>query len=328
MVVSLHKEGLTPAQIVRKTKFERHFVQRWIRRYEATGTVADAPRLGRPSVMTRKLKARVLRLAIDKQRRSLRRVAAMLKQRQNSSGPSYETVRRTLQQAGAHPYHRTVIPRVTARQAQRRRAFATKYRDVPWSHYIFTDEKRFRLYAMPNRKNDIVWAYDKSQVPGYEVQQGGPSLFVWAGMSVHGVTPLRVIPGTMKAPTYQTILQSTLLPAAQEWFPDGHWVLQRDGATPHVAKSTTAWLQQNGIQYIPADDWPPNSPDLNPMENVWAWTQSQLQGRKISTSEGLCRALAQIWKHVPKSMLLSLVHSMPDRLAAVRQSRGAAIKKY
>jgi hypothetical protein len=162
----------------------------------------------------------------------------------------------------------------------------------------------------------------------YEVMQGGPALFVWAGMSVHGVTPLHVIHGSLNADGYQTILQNQLLPVAQQWFPDGHWRLLQDGARPHAAKSTQAWLDQQLISHVPASDWPPNSPDLNPIENIWGWAQSQLQGRKVRTSSGMLRVLNEIWNSAPKSMLQATIHSMPDRLKAVRKNKGRAIKQY
>ena len=47
-------------------------------------------------------------------------------------------------------------------------------------------------------------------------------------------------------------------------------LFQQDGARAHTSKATIAWLDANIKHYIPAEDWPPNSPDLSPIENVWS----------------------------------------------------------
>jgi len=47
-------------------------------------------------------------------------------------------------------------------------------------------------------------------------------------------------------------------------------LFQQDGARAHTSKATIAWLDADIKYYIPPEDWPPNSPDLSPTENVWS----------------------------------------------------------
>jgi len=44
----------------------------------------------------------------------------------------------------------------------------------------------------------------------------------------------------------------------------------QDGARAHTSKATIAWLDAYIKHYIPPEDWPPNSTDLSPIENVWS----------------------------------------------------------
>jgi len=46
----------------------------------------------------------------------------------------------------------------------------------------------------------------------------------------------------------------------------GDFVFQEDGATSHRAKWTVEFLQQNVTNFIELSVWPPNSPDLNPVD--------------------------------------------------------------
>ena len=73
-VISWYKEGLTTAEICRKTGFYKQFVTHWISKYKDSGSVDDAPRAGRP----RKLSARVERAGEKKMRGKRRRSSRVI----------------------------------------------------------------------------------------------------------------------------------------------------------------------------------------------------------------------------------------------------------
>jgi transposase len=91
-------------------------------------------------------------------------------------------------------------------------------------------------------------------------------------------------------------------------------------------------MQEHGIQVI---DFPPYSPDLNPIEHMW-WMLKRTVHRlypelaTIGTSEEdwekFCRALKEAWKQIPCSYIRKLIESMPERLRAVRRARGYQTK--
>jgi len=45
-----------------------------------------------------------------------------------------------------------------------------------------------------------------------------------------------------------------------------NFIFQQDGASAHTSHSTQDWISQNTPEFIQKDEWPPNSPDLNPLE--------------------------------------------------------------
>ncbi len=56
-----------------------------------------------------------------------------------------------------------------------------------------------------------------------------------------------------------------MLPSADQLFKDADFIFQQDLSPAHTAKSTKSWLNDHGVGVL---DWPANSPDLNPIENL------------------------------------------------------------
>ncbi len=84
-------------------------------------------------------------------------------------------------------------------------------------------------------------------------------------MSSAGVGPLCFLKTNVTAPVYQEMLEHFMLPSADQLFKDADLIFQQDLAPAHTAKSTKSWLNDHGVAAL---DWPANSPDLNPIDNL------------------------------------------------------------
>ncbi len=91
------------------------------------------------------------------------------------------------------------------------------------------------------------------------------SVMIWAAMSSAGVGPLCFLKSTVNAAIYQEILEHFMLPSADKLYGDADFIFQQDLAPAHTAKCTKSWFNDNGVTVL---DWPANSPDLNPIENL------------------------------------------------------------
>ena len=332
-VVGLAAEGHSIAEIVRKTGFHRSFVKRWYRR-EST---QDRPRSGRPTKLTANTMGKVrglmkvwsgriltaatkdhLTCVKGKKDRSVRRVAALLRERYGIH-LSNASVFRAARAAGLKSYLRPTKPFLTDAHKLRRLAFVRKYRRLNWRQVLFSDEKTFQLFGHPH--NRYIWAPEASDVPAQATVKHPPKLHVWAGMSYYGKTELYMFTGNMDAEFYEGILKERLLPDAARMFGGRPWVFQQDGDPKHNSARVQAWLRDN-VRFLAKGDWPANSPDLNPMENLWAYLQQRVYAREPRTLAGLQQVIQQEWETIPIEKLQRLVNSMPRRFAAVQYKQG------
>lgn len=72
--------------------------------------------------------------------------------------------------------------------------------------------------------------------------------------------------------------------------------------------------------------WPPQSPDLNPIENIWAHLKKQLRKRPIQPTNHneLYAAIVEEWEAIPRKILTNMVQSMPKRIEKVIKQRGGS----
>ena len=75
-------------------------------------------------------------------------------------------------------------------------------------------------------------------------------------------------------------------------------------------------------------DWPGNSPDLSPIENLWSKMKDLVSQKQQGSSLEFVEAIKELWvKEISGEYCESLMYSMPRRLQAVIDARGGH-KKY
>ncbi|GFT21212.1 transposable element Tcb1 transposase [Trichonephila clavipes] len=143
---------------------------------------------------------------------------------------------------------------------------------------------------------------------------------VWGCMSSHGVGRLHIVSGTVKAMDYIKILQNKLLPTAKDLFGNQSWIFQDDKAPCHHAKVVQKWWEDHTVNRM---NWPGQSPNLNPTENLWLKIGYEISKKKPLNKCELIEALIFSFNHIiTKDLLLKLVHSMPKRCRAVTKANG------
>ncbi len=127
------------------------------------------------------------------------------------------------------------------------------------------------------------------------------------------------------APVYQEILEHFVLSSADQLFKDADFIFQQDLAPAHTAKSTKSWLNDHGVGVL---DWPANSPDLNPIENLWDIVKRKMRNKRPKKSDELKATVKETWASIPPQQCHKLITSMPRWIEAVIKAKGAPTKYW
>ena len=146
---------------------------------------------------------------------------------------------------------------------------------------------------------------------------------LWGCFSSKGPGNLVRVHGIMNALNYQDILNKNLMASARKLKMGRHWVFQQDNDPKHVAKSTQKWFSSHKLKVLP---WPSQSPDLNPIENLWGELKRRVHERGPRTLDDLERLCKEEWSKIPLSVCSNLVKCYRRRLSAVLLAKGGCTK--
>ncbi len=140
------------------------------------------------------------------------------------------------------------------------------------------------------------------------------SVMIWVAMSSAGVGPLCFLKSTVNAAIYQEMLKHFMLPSADKLYGDADFIFQQDLAPAHTAKGTKSWFNDHGVTVL---DWPANSPDLNPIENLWGIVKRKMRDTRPNNADELKATVKETWASIPPQQCHKLITSMPRRIEAV-----------
>ena len=95
----------------------------------------------------------------------------------------------------------------------------------------------------------------------------------------------------MNAEKYIKVVEKNVAANLANAFPDGSGVYQQDSAPCHKAKKVMGYMKKMKITVL---DWPGNSPDLNPIENLWSIIKLRLRSEDCTTKTRLIEAIIRI----------------------------------
>jgi len=323
LIIKDIQDGFSQRKVATKFKVSKTQVQKLWKKFRETGSVADKAGRGRNRATTVRDDSRIVREIKKNPCLTIRAIQENLK-----LNVSHKTIRRRLHEVNLHSKLAKRRPFINKRNKIKRLEFAKKYAEMPinfWKNVLWSDESKFELF---NRKARLrVWRNIGEEYQERHLQQtvkhGGGSIMIWGCFAWSGVGNLVKITGILTANMYIDILRENLEASLLQVGLENNFVFQQDNDPKHKAKITQTFFKLSRIKVL---DWPPQSPDLNPIENLWSILDKKVDKTGVTNTENYFVALKKAWEELDEKYLQNLMESMPKRLQTVIKAKGGHTK--
>jgi transposase len=323
MIVGMARAGKSLAYLSQEFGAARSTLSGIINRWKDRGTNESKPPTGRPPLTTERDERRLRQVLDDQRRAPMREIVEQL-----ATPISIQTARRRAHKLGYQNRRAVKKPFVNDKQAARRLAFATAHLNWTvddWRSVLWTDESSFELGK--NSKAISVWRQtDEKYRPEClepTFRSGRSSTMIWGGFFDKTKAPVLFMPpGERNAASFIKNVYEKGLQPFMDGIDEAHRpTLMEDNAPVHTAILSRKYRANHGIKKI--DNWPAQSPDLNPIENVWKDLKVAIQTLYNPRSiPELKEAISQAWDDYPTQTFDHLLESMPHRMKAVVDADG------
>ncbi len=236
---------------------------------------------------------------------------------------SERTTRRTLKQMGYSSRRPHRVPLLSAKNRKRRLQFTQAHQNwtiEDWKNVAWSDESRFLLRHSDGRVR-IQCKEHESMAPSClvsTVQAAGGGLMVWGIYSWHTLGPLVPIEHYLNTVAYLSVVADHVHPFMITVY------FQQYNAPCHKAQIISDWFLEHDNEFTLLK-WPPQSPDLNPIEHLWDVVEREIHIMDVQmiNLQQLCDAIMSIWTKISEECFQHLVESMPRRIKAVLKAKGA-----
>jgi transposase len=327
-IIGAWKCKSTVRQISKALKYPKSTVHDIISAYKNHGLEKMLSRSGRPSIITEKNNMQLMR-ALNKNRRTTIKELRESFVSSTSTNISTVTLRRHLYKNDIHGRIGAKKPFVNAANKIKRLNWAKIRKNWvnEWENIIWSDESRFEVFGGDGRKyvyRNSKEKYDpKCLIPTFK--SGQESVMVWGCFTKNKLGPLVRLEGRITAKIYIEMLQKNLVPFIKSLENSNNYIFQEDNAPIHTAKIAKKWKENNNIPSLP---WPAQSPDLNPIENLWHELERKVRSHNPlpKNKENLWQILQEEWFKLEKDKYNNLINSMSNRVAAVIENKGYPTK--
>ena len=242
---------------------------------------------------------------------------------------SKRTLQRRCYEMGFYCRRPQKKPKLTPTMKKKRKCWANEVQHLTlddWRNVCFSDESSFQILSdkatfvrrRPGEEFNLECLVNTVKHP--------TTVMVWSVISGKGVGRLYVVEGTLRQDQYKKIIETKLVPQLKDWFKNGErFVFMQDGAPCHTAKSVMNFLRERNIPLL---SWPGNSPDMNPLENLWELVKKRVNRINITTRQQLIEQLIAVWHRDPDVADLArrCIDSMPRRIEALKKAKGGTTK--
>ncbi|KAG1040661.1 hypothetical protein G6F43_012246 [Rhizopus delemar] len=297
-IYSLLRSKKSNSKIAKQVGVSRTTVQKYRSSLKMSGNVNEA---GRPSLISQRMVNYIRRLVTLGRKNNAVEIQKALKEEFGIS-LSDSTVRRVLKKAGFIAFVKPQKPLLRSQNIMKRLQWAKSHQHWSvdnWKRVIFSDETK------------------------KTVKHEGGNIMVWSCLTWEGIGWIVDVGHRISSEGYLEVLKDDLLKTMRSYGLDSSkMVFQQDNDPKHTSKVVKEWIDQQPFEAL---KWPPQSPDLNPIEHMWAHLKRELfhsYETPPSSMHELWERIGQTWYAISKEECQKYIESMPKRCAAVIRAKG------
>ncbi len=309
--------GWSHSRIAKQLNRGKSSITGFLKRYKERDDYKRKNGSGRKRLTTDEEDKAIIRIAKKRRTVSAKKIKIDL-----NLNVTEQTLRNRLHEQDFWSHLQLKKPYVSDVNRQKRLEFSRKHLNwslSQWKRVIWSDESPFEIR---NQTRQRIWRSYNERYKPFALKptvKHSAKINVWGCFSFDGVGRIYHIKGILNAKAYRQILIRQMLPSAESLHSDGNYIFQQDNDPKHTSKLIQNYLRNKKIQVM---EWPPYSPDLNPIENLWSILNDRLIDRNPSNKSELFNQIQEGWNDIPLKILHNLVKSMRDRCQAVIDANG------
>lgn len=333
VILKLHNLGLSASKISNETDIPKSTITRIIRDHEQQPNqpLSRPKRPGRPPKLSRRSERALMRYVAKNPRDTLEALSTPSK-----SGYQLhpKTIRRYLKNNEVYAFKPRKKPFLSKKHKADRLKWAKEYIKwtiEDWACVSFSDESTFEL-GFDNTPSYIRRKKGRAFESQYLLptfKSGRSSIGIWGciNLNLHGKVVILPEKARMNSGLYIDLIlnQTGHLFYEQVMEEHGDAIWQDDGAKYHTSKEVKEWQKSMFMRRM---IWPAQSPDLNPIENLWYIIKRRISKRRhrIMDLKELGDIIKEEWDQIDREVIVKIISTMHKRCLACIKARGGHTK--